>query len=337
MPNLSRSLFVISLSVSLLAACSKSPDPKAIAQKFWEATKTGNIEQIKPYVTKTSLTHEMMQENTSETHEGTFTLGEPEIKENTASIPTTIQDKEMNMPLTTVLQKEDGQWKVDVQATMMSMMGGAMAEMMKGMEQMGKTLGEGMGQAMQGIGEGLGEDFEKSMHQMGENMGKEIERALKEQLEGAQPTEGGVVAEGLDIAAQEGRPAPSDNKAQPALETAQAAPVTAPDKNQVLKVMTDIVSSDAATYESVSDYVGGVGNKVQAKLTKPIVGIYGGVDCEYDFEVSQPTVIVTSGGSNKIRVNRAAGFIGEVLFVKQFGFNEYTGGKIMSFEEYRGQ
>ena len=47
---------------------------------------------------------------------------------------------EFQVQMQTILVKEEGQWKVDAEQTMMSMFGGAMGEMMKGL---GKALEEG--------------------------------------------------------------------------------------------------------------------------------------------------------------------------------------------------
>lgn len=124
-------------------------DPKTVANKFWAATKTGQVEKMKPFVTANSLQGDMIQNNTAKT-EGEYTLGTPAIQGDKATIPTTLKDKGFNIELQTICVKENGQWRVDVPQTMMTMFGGAMAEVMKGMGEGMKKMGETMGEAVAG-------------------------------------------------------------------------------------------------------------------------------------------------------------------------------------------
>lgn len=152
-----KTLWVVALLITT-SGCNKfmsffgggASDPKGVADKFWAATKTGEIEKIKPYVTATSFSSELMKGNAQKT-EGEYTLGAPQIESDKATIPTTLKDKGFNIELQTICVKENGKWKVDVNQTMATMFGGAMGEMMKGLEkglgEMGKALGEGLKEA----------------------------------------------------------------------------------------------------------------------------------------------------------------------------------------------
>lgn len=120
------------LVVTLLAiGCSGSTqsDPKAVADQFWSATKTGKVEAIKPFVTAASLSHDMMKED-AQTTTGSYTLGEAKVENDTASIPTALKDNEVNIEFQTIVVKEGTAWKVDVEKTMMTMFNGAMGELM---------------------------------------------------------------------------------------------------------------------------------------------------------------------------------------------------------------
>lgn len=148
------SLLAVMLAVVSLNGCDKimglfggGGDPKGVADKFWASTKTGQVEKMKPFVTSNSLQGEMMQNNTAKT-EGEYTLGTPQIQGERATIPTTLKDKGFTIDLQTIVVKENGQWRVDVPQTMVTMFGGAMGEMMKGM-------GESLGEGMQKMGESL--------------------------------------------------------------------------------------------------------------------------------------------------------------------------------------
>ena len=127
------------------AACSKGgSDPKVVADQFWQATKTGKVEKITPYVTKASLTSEMMKGDAGET-KGEYTLSDATVEGDTATVATSLKDQGMDISLKTILVKEDGAWKVDVEATMQSMFSSdAMQAMMKGLEDAGKAMQEGL-------------------------------------------------------------------------------------------------------------------------------------------------------------------------------------------------
>lgn len=159
------------------AGCSggKGSDPGKVAEKYWKVTKEGSVEDVKPYVTKESF--EALKEEKkgpAAKKEGDYTLGEAEIEGDKATIPTTITDQGFSFELQTVLVKEDGKWKVDVAQTMMSMFGGAMGEMMKGL---GQAMGEGvkgMGEAVKGIDEAT-EGVEKAAQGVEKAFEKEAE------------------------------------------------------------------------------------------------------------------------------------------------------------------
>ena len=62
-----------------------------------------------------------------------------------------------------ILVKEEGQWKVDAEQTMMSMFGGAMGEMMKGL---GKALEEGFKKGFEEMGKSIAGGMQKGLEVM---------------------------------------------------------------------------------------------------------------------------------------------------------------------------
>jgi len=70
---------------------------------------------------------------------------------------------EFQVQMQTILVKKDGQWKVDADQTMMSMLGGAMGEMMKGL---GKTLEEGFKKGFEEMGKSMTEGMQKGVEVM---------------------------------------------------------------------------------------------------------------------------------------------------------------------------
>lgn len=287
--------------VVFLVQCSsakKADDPKAVATKFWQASETGKIENMKPYITQKSLASDMMKED-AKAEKVKFTLGEAAVEGEKATVPTTIEQEGFPVNMKTILVKEEGAWKVDVEQTMMTMMEGAMGDLMKGLENMGQDLGKQLGDAMNDAAKQLGQELAK--------------------------VDGTVV----DTVPKPEEPVKEDVVIPP-------PPVAGVDKTEVGKILAILSGTDDAAKEKVADYVGGLSSKLDVELTKPIVVAVGGIEREFNFKVSQPTVIITSGGlDNKFSVTKADGFTGEVLFVKQAGSNTYNGATVMSIDEYK--
>lgn len=171
-----KKVLFLMVGIALIAGCSKgtSNNPKDVAEKFWSASKSGDVEKAKKYATKGSSDTLTKEDKT--TQEGEYKLGEPKIEGEKVLIPTTLVNEEYTVKLNTVLVLEDGKWRVDVNQTMMSMMGGAMGEMMK-------ALGKGMGAMMKGMGGAMGEtmkDMQEGMKDFGEQMGKSMGEKMKE-------------------------------------------------------------------------------------------------------------------------------------------------------------
>jgi hypothetical protein len=201
-------LFLL-VAVALVAGCSSkaSNNPKEVAERFWSYSQSGDIEKAKEYATKGSAS--TLKDEDKEKPKGEFKLGEPEIEGDKAIIPTTIADDDFTMQLSTVLVKEDKKWKVDVNKTMMSMMGGAMGQMMKAM-------GEGMGAMMKGLGGTAGEgmkSMEEGMKGLGEQFGKSMGETMKQAGEKMREA-------GKKMGGEETAKAPADD------DTPKAAPST---------------------------------------------------------------------------------------------------------------
>ena len=153
----------ICMCVIFITGCSGSKsDPKSVAEAFWKAMKTGDIASVKKYMTGASA--KALNESTDKEKmgkEGKITLGDAKIEKDKATVPTTIDNEGVKMELQTILVKQDGKWKVDLDQTMMSMFGGAMGEMMKGLGgQMGEGLNQ-MGKELEDMGKAIEEQAKK--------------------------------------------------------------------------------------------------------------------------------------------------------------------------------
>lgn len=128
-----------------------------VAKGFWDAINADDINTARSYATKKSGDClELKKRDTAS--RGKVTFGDVKNEDNRTIIETTIQASEgetnLEFPMKTVLVKEDGQWKVDFDQTLMSIFGGAVGEMIeglkKGFEEMGKSMADGL---QKGFGE----------------------------------------------------------------------------------------------------------------------------------------------------------------------------------------
>lgn len=131
------SVFVVVLiALILVAGCSKlkTSGPEKVAEKFWSAIKAQDVDEAKKYVTQASLAG-LQPEDREDKEPPEITLGKAKIEGDIAKIPTTMKDKgDDGVNLQTVLIKEGGEWKVDLEKTMMSMFEGAMGAMTEALE-----------------------------------------------------------------------------------------------------------------------------------------------------------------------------------------------------------
>lgn len=137
-----------------------------VAKGFWDAMNAKDIQAVRLYVTKESA-DKLQIKDKDVTANCKVTFGNIKIEDNKITIDTTMQTydgtTEFEVQMQTILVKEHGQWKVDADQTMMSMFGGAMGEMMKGL---GKTLEEGFKKGFEEMGKSMAEGMQKSNERM---------------------------------------------------------------------------------------------------------------------------------------------------------------------------
>src|SRR3989338_7349067 len=141
-------------------------DQLAAAKGFWDAMNAKDIQAIRLYVTKESADKLQIKEKDTPGYcEATF--GNIKIEDDKTIIDTTMHTNEgtteFQVQMQTILVKEDGQWKVDANQTMMSMLGGAMGEMMNGL---GKALEEGFKKGFEEMGKSMAEGMQKGVEVM---------------------------------------------------------------------------------------------------------------------------------------------------------------------------
>ncbi len=186
----------------------------AVAKGFWDAMNAKDVQAARSFVTKGSADKlHIKEEDTTATCKVTF--GDIKIEDNKTTIETTMQTNdgttEFQVQMQTILAKEEGQWKVDAEQTMMSMFGGAMGEMMKGL---GKALEEG---------------FKKGFEEMGKSVAGGMQKGLEVMTQTSESSEA--------------KPDPTPQiKSETATTVDQAEKIGSEEKKQSSKIKLEIVS-----------------------------------------------------------------------------------------------
>ncbi len=135
------------LILTLLAGCGDN-DPVSVADNFWDALEDHDAGRARKYMTQASAGNLQIKDDGDKYD---IELGKVTEAGDTISIATTLKkdDDDTAIELNTIVVKEDGQWKVDYNQTMLSMFGGTLQQMMQGF---GKAMRQGakdMDKAMQ--------------------------------------------------------------------------------------------------------------------------------------------------------------------------------------------
>ena len=171
-------VFII-IILSLTVGCTSTDSPEDVAKKFWTALEDRDVDKARKYATKESAGSLRANENKNG-GDIEITFGEVTTKDNEAIVETTMRSsnggKEIQIPMKTILVREDGEWKVEAQHTMLSMFGGAMGEIMQGL---GKAMKESMKEMGKAMAEGMKEGMKESMEEMKSTMEKSTEENIK--------------------------------------------------------------------------------------------------------------------------------------------------------------
>lgn len=118
--------------------------PLTVAKGFWDAMNAKDIQSVMSHTTKESGDKLRIKDNDAIT-DGKITFGEVMVEDTKAIIKTATQPYRgtttSEAQMQTILVKEDGQWKVDVDQTMASVPGGAMGA---SVQDVGQTAEEGL-------------------------------------------------------------------------------------------------------------------------------------------------------------------------------------------------
>ncbi len=140
----------ITLCLILAGCAGPQLSQQEVARDFWSAMAAKDLEKAKTYAKKGTMDGVTPNDDSSMDKIG---LKAATKKNGVTVIPTTVtateNGHEKSISFDTVLDQENGEWKVDFEKTTTSMLGFSMQDMMEGM-------GKSMGEAMKGVGEAIG-------------------------------------------------------------------------------------------------------------------------------------------------------------------------------------
>lgn len=163
-PRAIRMMYLLG-AVGLVTACAGAEGPEAVADHFWAAVQDGDAETARAYSIESETSSLKMEDESSiESYE----LGETRSDDGKALVKTrvtTAGEWELDLSFETVLIEDDGVWKVDVDQTgsrmVRAVIGASTEELVRGIAD---TLRGAMGEVMEGVAEG--------MKDLGEALGK---------------------------------------------------------------------------------------------------------------------------------------------------------------------
>lgn len=154
-----RNLFFIAITSILFAACAgtNSESPKAVVNAFMEASKKGDIDGLKKYITKqdvsvlelgesflkvldstqkNSMKEKMANDFKEKTKDVKIDIGNEKINGDNATVDVSItkEGKTETQPFT--LKKEEGEWKISLMSTGMKASGMTQQQMDEKMDKM---------------------------------------------------------------------------------------------------------------------------------------------------------------------------------------------------------
>ncbi len=156
--------------VGLIGAGCAGEGPDSVAERFWTAAQARDIETVEALSIESEST-QLNFENTDNVIDS-FELGESFEEDGETVVPTTLNsssgENALEFDFETIMVRQDGDWKVDLDATSNRMIRAVLGA---SMGEIGEAIGEGMKDAMEGIAEGMAE----GMREMGEAMGDAME------------------------------------------------------------------------------------------------------------------------------------------------------------------
>ncbi|NOT11783.1 MAG: hypothetical protein HOP23_08135 [Methylococcaceae bacterium] len=148
----------------LFTACQAPKSPEDVTSAFWTSLIKANIVEAKQYATKN--TQPLITEQETRTNTVLHT-GEIVINAQLATVETIMTENDRTFSFDTALVKENDQWKVDYQQTLLNISAMPFNGIMKNLEQLGNDLNEKLEQQMP--------LFEKQIESFGEQLNRKLD------------------------------------------------------------------------------------------------------------------------------------------------------------------
>ena len=146
-------------AIGFLTACAGADGPESVADRFWSAVQAGDAETAEEYSIESEDTTLKLEEGESAIE--SYELGPSRMEDGRAFVDTRVKsggDWELDISFETVLIQSEGDWKVDVDQTGSRMVraaiGASTEELVRGIAD---TLRGAMGEVMEGVSEGMKE------------------------------------------------------------------------------------------------------------------------------------------------------------------------------------
>jgi len=164
-------MFTTAILIFTFGCSGGKDDALTVAEKFWNALHEKDLEKARSYATEETAGSLTLNED-AENQKVDIEFGDVIVEEGRTKVQTmlhtTTDESETSVELETVLVREDGEWKVDVNMTMMSIFGGAMEQMV-----------DEMSEAMEDLGKTMAEEMQKSMEKMSASMSENVSTKQK--------------------------------------------------------------------------------------------------------------------------------------------------------------
>ena len=194
------SSLLLALFLVLLGGCNQRHSPIEVSRAFWKAVQTDNAGAVKVLVTKTSRASVKTDGKALQIDQ--VELGRTVIDGDDATVDTSVvvaSDHPVTVPLQTRLLREEGEWRVDYDATMASLRpGSSLAQALGTLGELGRAFSDKVQQSMDELQQRMPEikrrideaqgEIQRQMPEVRRQLEQILEQ-LRKGLEQARPTE----------------------------------------------------------------------------------------------------------------------------------------------------
>lgn len=176
MKHRNNNLMAVTLITGLmLTGCATSLTPMEVSERFWTAVKNGDNQAIKRHIIPGSekdsdLTGGLLKINR-------YSLGRTVIDKDEAWIDTTVEvaaNKPFTVPVKTVLEKQDNQWKVDFRTTIAPLENNSdIARLLGNLNDLGMQFSDRLNRSLEELQKNL-PDIQKQLEKIEKNMKQKL-------------------------------------------------------------------------------------------------------------------------------------------------------------------